>query len=121
MFTSLRELSDALKGVAAILTDRVTVSGTPSAELIDRLAHTAVFAADAEVDLADRHRPAGRAEQPALDQLGPGVRVPNQPARRVKHARHHDFAIALRVSNVIPDVALGCSPLVHFARQVPIL
>jgi fructose/tagatose bisphosphate aldolase len=49
MFTSLRELSDALKGVAAILTDRVTVSGTPSAELIDRLAHTAVFAADPEV------------------------------------------------------------------------
>ena len=48
MFTSVRELTDALKGVAAVLTDRVTVSGTPSPELIDRLAHTAVFAADAE-------------------------------------------------------------------------
>ena len=48
MFNSPRELTDALKGVAAILTDRVTVSGVPSAELIDRLAHTAVFAADAE-------------------------------------------------------------------------
>lgn len=49
MFTSFRELTDALKGVAAILTDRVTVSGTPSADLIDRLAHTAVFATDAEL------------------------------------------------------------------------
>ncbi len=49
VFTSLRELTDALKGIGTLLTDRVTISGTPSAELIDRLAHTAAFGADAEV------------------------------------------------------------------------
>jgi fructose/tagatose bisphosphate aldolase len=48
-FSSVRELTDALKGVATVLTDRVTVSGSPSGELIDRLAHTAVFGADAEI------------------------------------------------------------------------
>jgi fructose/tagatose bisphosphate aldolase len=49
VFSSVRELTDALKGTATILTDRVTVSGTPSGELIDRLAHTAVFGADVEI------------------------------------------------------------------------
>ena len=49
VFVSVRELTDALKGVATLLTDRVSVSGTAPAELIDRLAHTAAFGADAEV------------------------------------------------------------------------
>ncbi|MGH9174813.1 MAG: class II fructose-bisphosphate aldolase, partial [Vicinamibacterales bacterium] len=49
VFASVRELTDALKGVATVLTDRVTVSGLPSAELIDRLAHTAAFGAEAEI------------------------------------------------------------------------
>ena len=48
VFSSVRELSDALKGVADIESDRVTVSGSPSGELVDRLAHTAAFAADVE-------------------------------------------------------------------------
>ena len=49
VFGSVRELTDALKGVATLLTDRVTMSGTPSAELIDRLAHTAAFGPEADV------------------------------------------------------------------------
>ena len=49
VFASVRELSDALKGVATLLTDRVTISGAPSGELLDRLAHTAALGGDAEV------------------------------------------------------------------------
>jgi len=48
VFSSVRELTDALKGTATPLTDRVTVSGTPSGDVIDRLAHTAVFGSDVE-------------------------------------------------------------------------
>ncbi|MCA1585793.1 MAG: class II fructose-bisphosphate aldolase [Acidobacteria bacterium] len=48
-FTSSKELTDAIKPVATVLTDRVTVSGSLSTDLIDRLAHTAAFGADAEV------------------------------------------------------------------------
>ena len=43
VFTTVRELTEALKGVATVLTDRVTVSGAPSPDLIDRLARTAAF------------------------------------------------------------------------------
>jgi fructose/tagatose bisphosphate aldolase len=49
VFSSVRELTDALDPVAKVLTDRVAVSGSPSDELIDRLAHTAAFGADAEI------------------------------------------------------------------------
>jgi fructose/tagatose bisphosphate aldolase len=49
VFASVRELTEALKGVATLLTDRVTISAAPPAELIDRLAHTAAFGADAEL------------------------------------------------------------------------
>jgi len=49
VFTTVRELTEALKGVATVLTDRVTVSAAPSPTLIDRLAHTAAFGADADV------------------------------------------------------------------------
>ena len=49
VFTTVRELTDALKGVATVLTDRVTVSAAPSPDLIDRLADTAAFGSDAEV------------------------------------------------------------------------
>jgi fructose/tagatose bisphosphate aldolase len=49
VFSSVRELTDALDPIAKVLTDRVAVSGTPSPELIDRLAHTAAFGADAEI------------------------------------------------------------------------
>lgn len=48
-FTSVKELIDATKPVATLLTDRVTVSGKPSPELIDRLAHSAAFGADADI------------------------------------------------------------------------
>src|SRR5687767_3832715 len=49
VFASIRDLTDGLKGVGVVLTDRVTVSRTPPADLIDRLAHTAAFASDPEV------------------------------------------------------------------------
>lgn len=49
VFQSVKELTEALKPMAAVLSDRVTVSGQVSLEVIDRLAHTAVFGADAEV------------------------------------------------------------------------
>ena len=49
MFTTVRELTDALKGVATILTDRVTVSTAPAPDLIDRLARTAAFGSDADI------------------------------------------------------------------------
>lgn len=48
MFSTIRELTDALKGVATVLTDRVTVSAAPPPDLIDRLAHTAALGQDAE-------------------------------------------------------------------------
>jgi len=48
VFTTVRELTEALKGVATVLTDRVTVSGAPSPDLIDRLARTAAFGSDAD-------------------------------------------------------------------------
>ena len=48
VFSSVRELTDALKGTATLLTDRVTVSGPPSGDVIDRLAHTAAFGSDVE-------------------------------------------------------------------------
>ncbi len=48
-FSSVKELTEALKPVATLMTDRVTASGSPSPDLIDRLAHTAALGADAEV------------------------------------------------------------------------
>lgn len=49
VFQSVKELTEALKPVATVLPDRVTVAGSASPELVDRLAHTAAFGADAEV------------------------------------------------------------------------
>lgn len=48
VFQSVKELVEALKPVALVLSDRVTVSGQAPAELIDRLARTAAFGADAD-------------------------------------------------------------------------
>lgn len=48
-FSSIRELTDSLKPAVTLLTDRVTVSGAVAPDLIDRLAHTAAFGADAEI------------------------------------------------------------------------
>jgi fructose-bisphosphate aldolase, class II len=50
MFQSVKEMTDALKPVASVLTDRVSVTDTSaiSPDLIDRLAATAAFGADAE-------------------------------------------------------------------------
>jgi hypothetical protein len=53
----------------------------------------AVLAADAHVHLADRHRPTRRAEQPALDELGFGVRVVHERSRRIERARDDDVAV----------------------------
>src|SRR5438552_6479675 len=50
-FQSVKEMSDAVKPAAAVLSDRVSVTN-PSAvdgELVDRLAWTAVFGADPEL------------------------------------------------------------------------
>ena len=51
MFTSVKEMSDAVKPAAAVLSDRVSVtnSGAVTSDAIDRLAWTAVFGGDAEL------------------------------------------------------------------------
>ncbi len=50
VYQSVKELTDALKPVATLMSDRVSVSRPDApAELIDALAHTAVFGPDAEV------------------------------------------------------------------------
>ncbi len=49
VFSSVADLTSALAGVATINDDRITVSGTPSTDLVDRLAHTAVFGATPEI------------------------------------------------------------------------
>src|SRR6202521_2771961 len=56
MFQSLKEMSDAVKPAATILSDRVgvTTPGAVSGDLVDNLAWTAVFGADAELRGAAR-------------------------------------------------------------------
>jgi fructose/tagatose bisphosphate aldolase len=51
MFTSVKAMSDAVKPAAAVLSDRVSVTNAEAltGELVDRLAWTAVFGADAEL------------------------------------------------------------------------
>jgi fructose/tagatose bisphosphate aldolase len=49
VFQSVAELTAALGGAAAISGDRLIVTGTPSPDIVDRLAHTAAFGATAEV------------------------------------------------------------------------
>jgi fructose/tagatose bisphosphate aldolase len=51
MFQSLKEMSDAVKPAATVLSDRVSVTsaGAVSGELVDDLAWTAVFGADADL------------------------------------------------------------------------
>ena len=49
MFSSIREMSDAVKPAATILSDRVSVTnaGAVRGDVIDRLAWTATFGNDA--------------------------------------------------------------------------
>jgi len=51
MFQSTKEMIDAVKPVATVLSDRVSVTaaGAASADLVDRLVWTSVFGADAEL------------------------------------------------------------------------
>src|SRR4051812_31275138 len=51
MFQSVKEMTDAIKPAAAVLSDRVSVTDASalSAEAIDRLAWTSVFGDDAEL------------------------------------------------------------------------
>ncbi len=49
VYQSVKELTDALKPVANVMTDRVAVSSAAPPELVDALAHTAVFGADPEL------------------------------------------------------------------------
>lgn len=51
MFESIKQLSDAVKPVATILSDRVSVTniGAITGDLVDKLAWTAAFGADAEL------------------------------------------------------------------------
>ena len=51
MFASVKEMTDALKSAATVLSDRVSVTnaGALSADQIDRLAWTAAFGAEAEM------------------------------------------------------------------------
>src|SRR5215471_15769202 len=53
-FNTIKEMSDAVKPVATVLSDRVIVTSAPAAtkvpaEILDRLAWTAVFGADPEL------------------------------------------------------------------------
>src|SRR3984893_6093580 len=56
MFQSLKEMSDAVKPAATVSSDRLSVTspGAVSGELVDNLAWTAVFGADAELRGAAR-------------------------------------------------------------------
>jgi tRNA sulfurtransferase ThiI len=51
IFSSVKEMTDAVRPAATVLSDRVTVTnaGAVSGDLVDRLAWTAVFGADAEL------------------------------------------------------------------------
>ncbi len=51
MFSTVKEMSDAVKPAATVLSDRVTITsaGAVSGDLVDRLAWTAVFGPDAEL------------------------------------------------------------------------
>jgi fructose/tagatose bisphosphate aldolase len=49
VYQTVKELTDALKPTATIMTDRVSVSKDAPPDIIDALAHTAVFGADPEV------------------------------------------------------------------------
>jgi fructose-bisphosphate aldolase, class II len=51
IFQSIKEMSDAVKPAATVLTDRVSVTdaGAITGQLVDRLAWTAVFGGDAEL------------------------------------------------------------------------
>jgi fructose-bisphosphate aldolase, class II len=49
VYKTVKELTDALKPFATVMTDRVTVSGEAPPEAIDALVHTAVFGADPEL------------------------------------------------------------------------
>src|SRR3954465_4768884 len=51
MFQSVKELTDAVKPAATVLSDRVSVTNAAAvtSELVDRLAWTAAFGADAEI------------------------------------------------------------------------
>jgi fructose/tagatose bisphosphate aldolase len=49
VYQTVKELTDALKPTATVMTDRVTVSKETPPEVIDALAHSAVFGPDPEV------------------------------------------------------------------------
>ncbi len=49
VYSTVKELTEALKPSGTVMTDRLAVSQEPSAELIDALTHTAVFGADPEL------------------------------------------------------------------------
>jgi fructose/tagatose bisphosphate aldolase len=49
VYSTVKELTDALKPVATVMTDRVTVSKEAPAEVVDALVHTAVFGAEPEL------------------------------------------------------------------------
>src|SRR6187455_1062813 len=50
-FETVKEMTDAVKPAASVLSDRVSVTnpGAVTGDLVDRLVHTAVFGADAEL------------------------------------------------------------------------
>lgn len=49
VYQTVKELTDAVKPVATVMTDRVAVSRDAAPDLIDALTHTAVFGPEAEV------------------------------------------------------------------------
>jgi hypothetical protein len=68
-------------------------------------------AADAQVDLADRHRPAVRPEQPLAEELGFREGVEDEGAGGVEFPRHEDLALsepgALEHAEMLRDRRLG--------------
>src|SRR5215210_2281169 len=70
----------------------------------------AVGAAGTQVDLADWHLPAVRAEQPSLDVLGLRERIPDELAGCVKRAAHLDLGVRRRRDGRLSACAVHAVP-----------
>src|SRR5258708_38309612 len=65
----------------------------------------AVLASHSQIDLAHRHGPARRPEQPFPDQFGLGPCIENEPAWSVENASQHELSVTalsyLQISHVL--------------------
>ena len=93
MFGSVKEMIDAVKPAATVLTDRVSVTnaGAMSGELVDRLAWTAAFGADAELQghgALDHPQPRRGGRRPARVDSRPVPGDGTRRGRRLHRAGH---------------------------------